>query len=918
MEKHSSCHKETSIQEQLKDPVCGMNVTAKSEHQLTFEEQAYFFCSANCQTKFEASPQQYLTSKECQSSCSSKELKDPVCGMAVTKESQFQHHYHNQLFYFCSEHCQHKFEDNPEDYLSSEELKDPVCGMTVTEDSIHKFTYHNQEYFFCSERCKEKFHKDPQQYLNPKPKPVADGSDTREYFCPMCPGMEQIGPGNCKKCGMALEPKVVALAATKTEYTCPMHPEVVQDNPGNCPICGMALEARSVSAEEEKNPELEDMSRRFWGSMILTIPLFIISMSELIPGTPLGSIISPNVSMWLQLLLATPVVLWGGWPFFDRGWTSLKTRNLNMFTLIAIGTGAAYLYSLVATLMPGIFPEAFRGEHGTVAVYFEAAGVIITLILLGQVLELKARSQTNAAIKALLGLAPKTARKIFEDGSEKDVPLDQVQAGDKLRVRPGEKVPVDGTVVEGSSSVDESMITGEPIPVRKEPGDKVIGATVNSTGSMVIQAEKVGAETLLSQIVQMVAEAQRSRAPIQKLADQVSAWFVPAVVVIAVVSAIIWGLVGPEPSMAYALIIFVAVLIIACPCALGLATPMSIMVATGRGASFGVLFKNAEAIETMRKVDTLVVDKTGTLTEGKPKLMEVIASEMDKSTLLQWVASLEKSSEHPLATAIVKGAEEKGLELIDVEGFDSITGKGVKGLIEGKEILLGNQKLMQDSGINTDHLTDQAETLRQEGQTVMYVAIDNKAAGLVSVADPIKDSTPEAIESLHAEGLKIVMLTGDNQTTARAVARKLNLDDVVADVLPDQKASAVKQFQSEGRIVAMAGDGINDAPALAQAQVGIAMGTGTDVAMESAGVTLVKGDLRGIVRARRLSRGTMRNIKQNLFFAFIYNSLGVPVAAGILYPLFGILLSPIIAAAAMAFSSVSVIGNALRLRNQRL
>jgi P-type Cu+ transporter len=768
-------------------------------------------------------------------------------------------------------------------------LTDPVCGMPVTPESKNQMSYHGQAYYFCSERCMQKFKQDPDHYLAPSQAIQASVASSQ--------------PQND--------------SSIKTEYTCPMHPEVVQAAPGNCPICGMALEPITLSIAEEKNSELEDMSRRFWGSLLFTLPLFSLSMSELIPGQPVQAWIPMQVSIWLQLALAIPVVLWGGWPFFKRGWDSLLNRHLNMFSLIALGTGAAFVYSLVGTLFPAIFPAAFRGEHGEVAVYFEAAGVIITLILLGQVLELKARSQTNAAIKALLGLAPKTARKIFADGSEKDIPLDQVQAQDKLRVRPGEKIPVDGNVLEGNSSVDESMITGEPIPIAKEVGDRVIGATVNGTGSMVIKAEKVGAETLLAQIVQMVADAQRSRAPIQKLADQVSAWFVPAVIVIAVLSALTWAIMGPAPSMSYALIIFVAVLIIACPCALGLATPMSIMVATGRGASFGVLFKNAEAIELLHKVDTLVIDKTGTLTEGKPRLMEVLPQNRTRQILLQRVASLEKLSEHPLANAIIEGARAEGIALLDVQDFNSITGKGVKGWIEGEEVLLGNQKLMLEASIEIEALKKQAERLREQGQTVMYVAINQEAAGLVSVADPIKESTAEAIESLHAEGLKIVMLTGDNQTTANAVAKTLNLDDVVAEVLPDQKAMVIKKFQAEGRIVAMAGDGINDAPALAQAQVGIAMGTGTDVAMESSGVTLVKGDLRGIVRARRLSRGTMRNIKQNLFFAFVYNAVGVPIAAGILFPFFGILLSPILAATAMAFSSVSVIGNALRLGKQR-
>ncbi len=694
-----------------------------------------------------------------------------------------------------------------------------------------------------------------------------------------------------------------------------MHPEIVRDAPGSCPKCGMALEPRTVTAEEEENPELVDMTRRFWVSLVLTVPLLLVAMGEYVPGRPLEQLASPRTLTWVELLLATPVVLWGGWPFFVRGWQSIVFRSLNMFTLIGLGVGVAYVYSVVAAVWPDLFPPSFRESTGEAAVYFEAAGVIVTLVLLGQVLELRARSQTGAAIKALLGLAPKTARRVREDGSDEDVPLDQVQPGDRLRVRPGEKVPVDGEVLEGASSVDESMVTGESIPVEKGPGDRVIGATVNGTGSIVMRADRVGADTLLSRIVQMVADAQRSRAPIQKLADVVAGYFVPAVVGIAIVTFVVWAWIGPEPRMTHALINAVAVLIIACPCALGLATPMSIMVATGKGATAGVLFKNAEAIEVMRKVDTLVVDKTGTLTVGKPKLVTVAPVEgFDDLGLLRLAASLERGSEHPLADAIVSGAGERGVELVNAEAFASVTGKGVTGRIDGRAVALGNRKLLDDLGVDPGTLAERAEVMRGEGQTVMFVAVDGRAAGLVGVADPIKDTTPAAIRALHAEHIRLVMLTGDSQTTAGAVAKRLGIDDVVAEVLPDEKADAVKRFQAEGRVVAMAGDGINDAPALAQAQVGIAMGTGTDVAMESAGVTLVKGDLNGIVRARRLSRATMANIKQNLFFAFVYNALGVPIAAGVLYPFFGLLLSPIIAAAAMSFSSVSVVGNALRLR----
>jgi Cu+-exporting ATPase len=698
-----------------------------------------------------------------------------------------------------------------------------------------------------------------------------------------------------------------------------MHPQIVRDAPGNCPICGMALEPRTVSLAEEENHELKDMRRRFWVSAVLTIPSLVIGMSELIPGAPLQRLISPDVAAWVQLVIASPVILWGGWPFFVRMWQSIVNRSPNMFTLIGLGVGVSYVYSVVATVFPDLFPHFFRGHAGSVPVYYEVAAVITTLVLLGQVLELKARSQTSAAIKALLGLAPKTARRIAPDGSEQDVPLDQVQVGDMLRVRPGEKIPVDGVVTDGKSSVDESMVTGEPIPVEKGPDDKVIGATVNATGSFVMKAERVGSETLLSQIVQMVAEAQRSRAPIQKLADRVSAYFVPAVIVIAIATFIVWATIGPEPQLTYALINAVAVLIIACPCALGLATPMSIMVAMGKGAQTGVLFKNAEAIELLRQVETLVVDKTGTLTEGRPKLVTVTAvAGVNEREMLRFAASLERGSEHPLAAAIVAGAVERGVELVSAADFESITGKGVKGKIEDHAVSLGNRALMEELRVDLGQMSDQAEKFRADGQTVMFVTLDGKVAGLVGVADPIKETTPEAIKQLHEDGIRIVMLTGDSRTTANAVAAKLNIDEVVAEVLPNQKAEIVKRYQSQANKVAMAGDGINDAPALAQADVGIAMGTGTDVAIASADVTLVKGDLRGIVRARRLSRATMGNIKQNLFFAFVYNALGVPIAAGVLYPFFGLLLNPMIAAAAMSFSSVSVIGNSLRLRRASL
>jgi P-type Cu+ transporter len=691
---------------------------------------------------------------------------------------------------------------------------------------------------------------------------------------------------------------------------------VVQDGPGSCPICGMALEPLSPAAEEEESQEYRDMKRRFWVSAVLTLPVFVLAMGHMIPG--FGHRVPARAAALIQFVLSTPVVLWGGWVFFVRGWQSLVRRSLNMFTLISLGVGAAWVYSLTAVLSPDLFPPSFRDEAGEVAIYFEAAAVIVVLVLLGQVLELRARSRTGAAIRALLGLAPKTARRILGDGREEDVPLEEVRPGDLLRVRPGEKIPVDGTVNEGASAVDESMLTGEAIPVEKGEGDRLIGGTVNGTGSLTLRAERVGAETVLSRIVRMVAEAQRSRAPIQRLVDVVASWFVPAVIGAAVLTFVVWGLFGPEPRMAHALVNAVAVLIIACPCALGLATPMSIMVATGKGASLGVLFKNAEAIEVLHDIDTLVVDKTGTLTEGKPRLVSVEAIGGGEEDLLRVGAALERGSEHPLAEAIVSGALERGIEPGKAEDFRSHTGRGVTGRVEGREIALGNRRLLEERGADTRKLAARAEELRREGQTVMFVAVDGKASGLIGVADPVKETTHEAIRELHREGLRIVMLTGDNRTTAEAVARRLGIDEVEADVLPEKKVEAIKRFQQEGRKVAMAGDGINDAPALAQAEVGIAMGTGTDVAMESAGVTLMKGDLRAIVRARRLSRLTMRNIRQNLFFAFIYNALGVPVAAGVLYPFFGLLLSPMIAAAAMSFSSVSVIGNALRLRRAQI
>lgn len=735
-----------------------------------------------------------------------------------------------------------------------------------------------------------------------------------KYICPMHPDIQQDHPDDCPKCGMALELSSPPIPSSKSQYTCPMHPEIIRDEPGDCPKCGMALEAVAMKGEED-NHELIDMTRRFWISLVLAVPVFISAMAADFWPEFFSQVIDPKTRQWFELSLATPVVLWGAKPFFLRGWSSLISRHLNMFTLISLGVGVAWTYSLVATLFPGWFPESVQTKAGLIPVYFEAAAVITVLVLLGQVLELRARSQTNTAIKMLLGLAPKTARLIKEDGSEEDIQLDNVQIGHHLRIRPGEKIPVDGKIIEGSSAVDESMVTGEPLSVTKHVGDPVIGATVNTTGSLVMESQRVGGDTLLAQIVHMVAEAQRSRAPIQKTVDTVSAYFVPTVLICAVITLIIWGLLGPEPRLSHAVINAVAVLIIACPCALGLATPISIMVGTGRGASLGVLIKNAESLEVLEQIDTLVVDKTGTLTEGKPKLVSVItATDFNEEEVLRLGASLEKNSEHPLAAAIVAGAEEKVISLGVTSEFDSITGKGVKGFIDNKQIAIGNLKLLEDFDIDVSPLIKQAEELRREGQTAMFVVIDKKLAGILGVADPIKASTAEAIAALHKDNVQIVMLTGDSKTTAEAVAAKLNIDWVIAEVLPEQKVEVVKRLQAEGRKVAMAGDGINDAPALAQAHVGIAMGTGTDVAMESAGVTLVKGDLRGIARARLLSRATMRNIRQNLFFAFFYNALGIPIAAGVLYPVFGLLLSPMIAAAAMSFSSVSVISNALRLR----
>ena len=826
-------------------------------------------------------------------------------------------------------------------------VKDPVCGMSVnTATAKHRLEHGGASHYFCCAGCAEKFKADPEKYLFQAPRPNSSSlirlgqpaiqptpalpisspvdqfvnqpsADQPNYVCPMCPQVHASKPGPCPSCGMALEPETPSVAK-RTEYTCPMHAEIVRPGPGSCPICGMALEPRTVTAIEEENPELRDMKRRFWVSLVLTVPLLVVAMADMLPGMPVEHALPKGWLPWLELLLATPVVLWGGWPFFQRGWTSIINRSTNMFTLIAMGTGVAYLFSLIATVFPGLFPLSFRDMNGTPPVYFEASAAIVTLVLLGQVLELRARSRTGAAIRALLNLSPDTAR-ILRDGTERDISLDQVKPGDRLRVRPGEKIPVDGVVLEGMSSVDESMITGESIPVLKEAGSRVIGATVNTTGSFIMRAERVGKETLLARIVQMVSQAQRSRAPIQRLADRVAGWFVPAVIAIAVLTFVVWSVFGPEPRLAYALVNAVAVLIIACPCALGLATPMAIMVGTGRGARAGVLIKNAEALEIFEKVNTLVFDKTGTLTEGKPTVESVVAVAGGNETeLVRLAASLEQGSEHPLASAIVAAARENDMTLSSATDFQSHTGLGISGKVDGKNVSAGNEKFFEQTGLSIDALKPAAADLRRNGQTVIFVAIEGRPAGLIGIADPIKANTLPALRDLKAAGLRIVMLTGDSQGTAAAVAAKLGIDDFEAEILPDKKSEVVRRLQKQGHIVAMAGDGINDAPALAQADVGIAMGTGTDVAMESASVTLVKGDLAGIVRARKLSQATMRNIRQNLFFAFIYNLLGVPIAAGVLYPFFGWLLSPILAAVAMSFSSVSVITNSLRLRKAEL
>ncbi|HEV2504817.1 MAG TPA: heavy metal translocating P-type ATPase [Mesorhizobium sp.] len=806
--------------------------------------------------------------------------RDPVCGMEVNPNAGKPTLEHGgRLFHFCSEGCRGKFEAHPEEFLTA---RDPVCGMDVDRASARYFMRHaGEKLYFCSERCQKKFEADPKAYLGDRPTP--------------------------------------APLPTGTQYTCPMHPEIIRDKPGSCPICGMALEPMMPTGDEGPNPELIDFTRRFWVSAVLSIPLLVITMGPMVGLPFLRDWLGERTAVWVELVLATPVVLWAALPFFERGWASVVNRSPNMWTLISLGVGAAYIYSVVATLFPDIFPHQFRGHGGAVPVYFEAAAVIIALVFLGQVLELRAREKTGSAIRALLDLAPKTARLIGADGSEKDVPLDQVKGGDRLRVRPGEAVPVDGIVLEGRSSVDESMITGEAVPVEKIEGDALTGGTLNKNGSLVMLAEKVGSETTLARIVELVAKAQRSRAPIQSLADRVSFYFVPAVVLVAIIAFIAWAVFGPEPSLVFAIVAAVSVLIIACPCALGLATPMSIMTATGRGAQAGVLIKDAAALERFASVNTLVVDKTGTLTEGKPKLTDVIATDgVSEEELLGLAAALEKGSEHPLAEAIVGGAEERGLKIAVATDFEALTGKGVSGTVSGRKVALGNPAMMTEIGLDAGTLADRAAALQTEGKTAMYVAIDSRLAGIVAVADPIKATAAEAIRALHDQNITVVMATGDNERTAKAIARQLGIDQVRANMLPEQKSALIEELRSRGGIVAMAGDGVNDAPALAASDVGIAMGTGADVAMESAGITLVKGDLTGIVRARKLAKGTLANIRQNLFFAFLYNVAGVPVAAGVLYPVFGALLSPMLAAAAMSLSSVSVIANSLRLRTLKL
>ena len=860
------------------------------------------------------------------------DARDPVCGMRVDPaKSRFSHEHGGQTYYFCCGGCHTAFSTDPAQFLDSAEASadgsasaksvDPVCGMTVDPaTSASSYEHEGQTYYFCCDGCRTKFSADPDRYLNPQPPPADKPAPPPGtwFICPMDPDVREAKPGACPKCGMALEAELGADALLPTvEYTCPMHPDVVQSEPGSCPTCGMALEARTVDPTDQPNPELDDMTRRFWVGAVIGFPVFALAMTEMVLGERVNQTIGRTTSNWVQLLFATPVVLWAGRPFFERAWASIVNRSPNMFTLIGLGVGSAFLYSVVATVAPGLFPQGFRMAGG-VEPYFDTSVVIIVLVLLGQVLELRARGRTGAAIRALLGLAPATARRVA-DGKEEDVPLAAVHPDDLLRVRPGEKVPVDGVVVEGKSAVDESMLTGEPLPVEKTEGAKLVGATMNGTGTLLMRAERVGAQTLLAQIVMMVGEAQRSRAPIQRLADRLAEFFVPAVVTVAVLAFIGWSVWGPEPRLALAFVSSVAVLVIACPCALGLATPMAVMVGTGRGAGVGVLIKNAEALETLERVDTLIVDKTGTLTEGKPAVTAVVPfGEVSEDELLRVAAALERGSEHPLAAAITQAASDRAITIPEATDFQAEPGRGVVGSVEGTLVALGTAALLEQRGVETVPLAGHADELRRDGQTVVYVAVGGALAGLIGVSDPVKGTTPEAIGQLQAEGLRVVMVTGDNWVTAHAVASTLGIDDVVAEVLPADKQRIVAERQQAGDVVAMAGDGINDAPALAEATVGIAMGTGTDVAIESAGITLVRGDLRSIVQARRLSRATMSNIRQNLFLAFIYNGIGVPVAAGALYPVLGLLISPMWASAAMTLSSLSVISNALRLRKVEL
>ena len=984
------------MESEVRDPVCGMRVDpAKSRFSHEHDGQRYHFCCGGCHAAFANDPTPFLAAASSVESAAARPAAaaDPVCGMSVDPAAAEHSHSHaGTTYYFCCAGCRAKFEADPDRYLPKT-ATDPVCGMSVDPAAAeHSHSHAGTTYYFCCAGCREKFEADPNRYLAAAASPdpgsshgAAPGADLPAeaaaetwFSCPMCPEVRQLGPGACPKCGMALDAEIGTLAPT-VEYTCPMHPEVVRDGPGSCPECGMALEPRTVVADAA-NPELEDMTRRFRWAALVGFPVFALAMGEMLLGERVPAAIGRTASNWVQLACATPVVWWAGWPFFARAWASVVNRSPNMFTLIALGVGAAYLYSLAATLAPGLFPDGFRMAGG-VEPYFDTAVVIVALVLLGQVLELRARGRTGAALRALLGLAPATARRVAggpgeAEGREEDVPLAAVAAGDLLRVRPGERVPVDGVVVDGASAVDESMLTGEPLPVEKGPDARVVGGTLNGNGTLLMRADRVGAETLLARIVALVGEAQRSRAPIQRLADRVAAVFVPAVVVAAGLAFAAWSVWGPEPRLALALVSSVAVLVIACPCALGLATPMSIMVGTGRGAGAGVLIRNAEALETLERVDTLIVDKTGTLTEGRPEVAAVVAADpgtpagvngeatgvsepatglsADSGTaagadgaevtnvfpsdsgraaggpepatglpaaedeLLRMAAALERGSEHPLADAIVRAADRRGPTVPSAAGFRAEIGRGVRGTVEGREVALGTPALLAEAGVDAAPLAARADELRREGQTVVFVAVGNTLAGLIGVADPVKATTPEAVRQLRAEGLDLVMVTGDNPVTAEAVAARLGIRDVVAGVLPADKRRIVAERQAAGRVVAMAGDGINDAPALAEAAVGIAMGTGTDVAMESAGVTLVRGDLRAIAQARRLSRATMRNIRQNLFLAFVYNTVGVPVAAGLLYPFLGLLISPIWASAAMTLSSLSVIANALRLRRVEL